>query len=238
MANTITLTASAKFGYGGKQFIARITGRDPKFTFQREFLGRKEGKRGETTSVEVDEPGLYEIRDIDRKGNADESYCLIYEDGGDIGKVALDKSEAMALAKRLDAGSVDWAREALPHRIAVQKQWIVSSEAKNDPEGAVALQVDIGDLKAGSTVTRGALIEERRKIVAELERELAGEPEAEPETITVNFTREQFDVMTRLGIFAQGLTDESQGIMSYDEMQMIRAAGQAFKAASLKGGSQ
>jgi hypothetical protein len=38
---TVTLTASARYGYGGKQFVARIEGRDPKYTFERTFLGRK-----------------------------------------------------------------------------------------------------------------------------------------------------------------------------------------------------
>jgi len=110
---TITLSASARFGFGGKQFVARVTGRHPKFTFQYEFMGRKEGKRGESTSVEVDDAGLYVTRDVDSKGRADDSFALVYtKTDGELAKHWIDKSDAMKLAKRLDArDAIDWTAE-------------------------------------------------------------------------------------------------------------------------------
>lgn len=59
----ISFRADAAYGYGGKQFIARVTGRHPKFTFAYEFIGRKGGKRNEDCEADVDEPGLYVLRD-------------------------------------------------------------------------------------------------------------------------------------------------------------------------------
>jgi hypothetical protein len=55
----ISLRGRADYGCTG-QYVARITGRDSKFTFEREFLGKKIGKRGDVTEADVDEPGLYE----------------------------------------------------------------------------------------------------------------------------------------------------------------------------------
>jgi hypothetical protein len=100
----ITLTASAAYGFGGKQFVARITGRHEKFTFAYEFLGRKEGKRGESTSADVDTPGLYITRNWGRKNNAEDSYVLIIEKDGELEECSADKADAMKIAKALDAG--------------------------------------------------------------------------------------------------------------------------------------
>lgn len=73
----IKLIASAKYGYGGKQWIAQITGRAPKVTFARQFVGQKTGKRKDHSEYKTDEPGLYETCDIDGKGQKDYSYCVI-----------------------------------------------------------------------------------------------------------------------------------------------------------------
>lgn len=112
--STVTLSASASFGHGGKQFVARITGRHPKFTFEYQFMGRKEGKRGEGTSVAVDDPGLYITRDIDRKGRAEDSYALVYEVEGQFRKLWIAKDWAMKLAKALEANETpNWTEEGL-----------------------------------------------------------------------------------------------------------------------------
>lgn len=101
----ISLAASASFGNGGKQFIARIVGRHPKFTFEREFIGRKGGKRNESSEAMVDDPGLYQVRDIGRKGNADDSYFVIDLLGDVVVKsLPLGQEEAMKIAKRLGDG--------------------------------------------------------------------------------------------------------------------------------------
>jgi hypothetical protein len=109
----ITLTADSKCYGKSSQYIARITGRDPKFTFNREFIGRKSGKRGDTTSADVDEPGLYEITDIDRKGNKNSAYRILALRNGELLELfgtrdsadGLDgKDAAMQIAKRMDGG--------------------------------------------------------------------------------------------------------------------------------------
>lgn len=176
MPSTITLTANAKFGQSG-QFVARINGRDSKFTFNREFIGGKSGKRGETTSAEVDDPGLYEQRDVDSKGRKEDSYVLVYPTkNGDLSFVRVQKDLAMAIAKRMDAGeSIDWNRESLPRRIEMQRNVIAGYQ--NKLAMTTVLDSTIGSLAAGETVTYAQLAEEREKIVARLERELAGEPE-------------------------------------------------------------
>lgn len=174
---TITLTANAKFGQSG-QFVARINGRDSKFTFNREFIGSKSGKRGETTSAEVDDPGLYEERDVDSKGRKEDSYVLVYptKDGGLSFVRGIAKDLAMTIAKRMDAGeSIDWRRESLPRQIQIQRERIAGYQ--NKLTMTTVLDVAIGSLAAGETVTYAQLAEERGKIAERLERELAGEPE-------------------------------------------------------------
>jgi hypothetical protein len=99
----ITLTAredcNPRFTPGAKKpYIARITGRDRTKTFAREFLGK--------TSVDVDTPGLYEGRGVNKKGFADDpEYVLILEGpGGEVEKFTANKEDAMKIAKALDDG--------------------------------------------------------------------------------------------------------------------------------------
>lgn len=96
---THTFSASAGFGYGGKQWIARITGRlKGAATFEREFVGIKGGKRGEGCTATVDEPGLYETCDVDNKGVKD--YAYAYFDGERV-SIWRDRESAMDFAKHL-----------------------------------------------------------------------------------------------------------------------------------------
>lgn len=97
----ITLSAHADYGHSG-QYIARITGRHSKFTFEREFIGRKGGKRNESTYADVDEPGLYVAMDVTRKGKSERFRVLITIDG-ELRAVRATKEEAMKIAKLLDA---------------------------------------------------------------------------------------------------------------------------------------
>jgi hypothetical protein len=105
-----TLSASASYGNHG-QYVARITGRDNKYTFEREFLGRKTGKRGEDTSADVDEPGLYETCSVGKRGKESTYWVLldcpqlgIGTKGDTMRLLEMDKSDAMKVAKALDAG--------------------------------------------------------------------------------------------------------------------------------------
>lgn len=99
---TVSFSASADFGLTG-QYIARLTGRNSKFTFEREFIGSKGGKRNEVSSAEVDDPGVYELRDVTRKGKADK-YRVVIEFEGELQKLVSDKPDAMEICKALDAG--------------------------------------------------------------------------------------------------------------------------------------
>lgn len=180
---TVTLTATAKFGYGGKEYIARITGRDPKFTFAREFVGSKGGKRREYAEYMTDEPGLYVTCDIDRKGGKDETYHLIETvpgTDGDLTTATIGKEDAMRVAKLLDAGRAfeEAVAEVFPpptveEVIDHHKKKLAESEAKNDPEGMIKMSVNVGPLKAGETVRRADLIAARKAEIARLEAEIA-----------------------------------------------------------------
>lgn len=94
----VTLTAEAAYGLTG-QYVARLTGREPKFTFAREFLGRKEGKRYERTAAEVDIAGLYETCDITKSGKASRFWWL-----ADGGLVEVRRADAMTIARAMDTG--------------------------------------------------------------------------------------------------------------------------------------
>ncbi len=127
MASTINLTASAKFGYGGKQYIARITGRDKKFTFSREFIDRKNGKRRENSEAVVDEVGLYMNCDLTSKGDKNESFAVIGylrsadgtipESSDSLVTTRISREEAMKIAKDMDAG-----QPAHTHPIIITKR--------------------------------------------------------------------------------------------------------------------
>jgi len=163
VSNTIELEASAKFGYGGKQFVARITGRNPRFTFERDFICKKSGKRGEYSRALVDEPGLYQTRDIDRKGGADDTFVLVWLDGEVLRRIVVSESEAMALAK---VTAEEQAARAVELAIHDHEGAIIDSAAK-DPEGIVEVKRAIGGVGPGP-VRRADLIAARRAEIARL----------------------------------------------------------------------
>jgi hypothetical protein len=65
----IELKAQSSAYGNNHQYCARITGRHPKFTFEREFIG--------FTCAYVDTPGLFVECDIDKKGRKDETYYVV-----------------------------------------------------------------------------------------------------------------------------------------------------------------
>jgi hypothetical protein len=143
MQSTVSFSATAKYGHGGRQYIARITGRDAKYTFAREFVGRKTGKRAEDAEFDTDEPGLYMECDVDKHGDKTETYYIVHElpDYG-LSRRAVTKEVMMRLAKQIDKGeSLDWTREALSDRLAALKA--------ADLEGIVELNADQMGLTAG-----------------------------------------------------------------------------------------
>jgi hypothetical protein len=114
---TIELQSQSHEYRNNKQYIARITGRSSKYTFEREFVGSKWGHRNEHTTATVDENGLFELGNIDRKGEKHPVYRVILttEDGLTCLAAGTDcagqkdgLSNAMAIARRMDSGeSID-----------------------------------------------------------------------------------------------------------------------------------
>lgn len=160
--NTITLQAGAKFGYQGKQFVARITGRGTgRFPLEFAFIGRKSGKRGEDTEAMVDEPGLYIERDIDSKGRATDTYYVIWARADGLDYSITDESTMMALAKSMDADEIRAA--AIAAEVDLCRQAIATNEAK----------IAAGDLlvtRDGRTFPRTERIEQLGAEIAGLER--------------------------------------------------------------------
>lgn len=100
----IRLSASADYGQTG-QYVARITGRDTKFTFRREFIGSRGGKRNDYSCADIDDPGLYETRDATRKGKVDRYRVVVpHGDDGALVAVAVAKADAMTIARGLHDG--------------------------------------------------------------------------------------------------------------------------------------
>jgi hypothetical protein len=168
MSKTITLSASARYGYGGKQFIARITGRDKKFTFEREFIGKKVGKRGEDTSVVVDEPGLYVERNIDSKGRSDETYQIIWRDGDKLRLFVLDDiSQAMGIATEIGDGAdpTELGRRECLVWLRSQQQ----EAAAKDPEEKFYPKTKILELDETTQYTRREIMARRAEVIARLE---------------------------------------------------------------------
>lgn len=102
MAATIKMVAESKYGFSG-QYIAKITGRAARVQFAREFCGSKFGKRGEGTSYETDEIGLYEVCDVTKRGK-DKTFKLVLPRNDGIVMLISDHEDALAIAKRLDGG--------------------------------------------------------------------------------------------------------------------------------------
>jgi hypothetical protein len=101
----IHLTAQAAYGYGGKQYIARVTGRDPKWGMRLEFVGARGGKRDETTSYAVDSPGLYKVRDWTRKNREEVNYVLVIEkEDGELESYECEDADASKISKGLHDG--------------------------------------------------------------------------------------------------------------------------------------
>lgn len=98
----IEFTAFSDFGQTG-QYIARITGRQKKVNFAREFIGRKSGKRGDITTALVDEPGLYEVVWCKRRGK-ERAHWILLEVEGQLRQVRSDEEDFLTIAKRLDGG--------------------------------------------------------------------------------------------------------------------------------------
>lgn len=101
--SSVHLKAEASWGNEGKQYIARIRGRSSKFTFDREFIGAKTGKRHEYSSIYVDDSGLYETCSIDRKGRKDRTFWVVLEYESNVRGGVVTEQEAMIVARGIGA---------------------------------------------------------------------------------------------------------------------------------------
>lgn len=178
MSKTIELIASGDSKAARKQFIARVTGRGSgRFPFEFEFLGKAGGRRGEYTEATVDEPGLYVVRNSDRKGSED-VFLILWQDGEDLAKVSIDESRAMTLAKNL-------TREAI--QSAGREAAIVSAQsAISNHEGKIAA----GDLEVEIKGEK----HKRADRVAHFQREIA--------RLTATITSADFQALADVGVSA------------------------------------
>lgn len=175
----LSFNASARYGYGGKQYVARILGRHSKFTFNREFIGKKGGKRGEGTSADVDTPGLYETRDIDSKGRPDDTYYVVIAANDRLYRFEAAKEDAMKIGKEMDSGRsfddivafVPGDSEAKATKATLQAQLEEVRKLKlsswNDEVLASTVQLtrDVGPLAKDAIVTQRELQTEVDKVI-------------------------------------------------------------------------
>lgn len=129
--NSIKFSAEAAFGHTG-QFIARVTGPDSRFGVALEFLGHKNGKRGELTTVTIVDSGLYKTRSVDRKGCKDDTYYVVWQLDDVLIQTQVSEADALKLAKDLGSSNI----EGLGRReeIADTEELIVSSQGKDPSE--------------------------------------------------------------------------------------------------------
>ena len=97
-----------------------------------EFLGHKNGKRGELTTVTIVDSGLYKTRSVDRKGCKDDTYYVVWQLDDVLIQTQVSEADALKLAKDLGYSNI----EALGRReeIADTEELIVSSQGKDPSE--------------------------------------------------------------------------------------------------------
>lgn len=97
----IELVAVSKEYGNNRQYIARITGRHSKFVFEREFIGRKLDRR---TEALVDEPGCYEVTDLNKLGQKDSSYFFVLDTPSGLQSLITDAHDVAMVQKRIESG--------------------------------------------------------------------------------------------------------------------------------------
>ena len=101
MPEVIKLTAVAAYGRSG-HYVAQLTGREHGAkTFKRSWVSRRSGSNA---VADVDDVGVYEVCDIDKRGGKTQSYCLIVRINDELHKIPTDRTEALKITKEMDAG--------------------------------------------------------------------------------------------------------------------------------------
>lgn len=99
----ITLTATShnpKF----KQYIARLTGRSKKFTYKREFVGRRIGAEQRITEADIDERGLYEICNVTEEGARLWTRYVVLEHDFIVVKLPCSRQHCLYITRQLELG--------------------------------------------------------------------------------------------------------------------------------------
>jgi hypothetical protein len=189
----ITLVAESKDYPNSKQYVARIVGRDKRFTFSREFVGSKSGR---TTTAHIDEPGIYEVCDIDRKGRKEPDYRVVLARppafpplgtaDPDLLNFPASIEEAMTIAKRLDGGEpivemIEIYLEETPGKRSYQFRLLTKGEARR---ASIAVTIDSA-VEACWSVLQSLPEREAKKVLAALKvRVSPPKPEPTVEPIT------------------------------------------------------
>ena len=165
----ITITASSNVFGESKQYLAHITGRSAKFQFNREFVGRKTGRRNETTEYSTDEAGLYEDCDIDKKGRKDIGYWIVVNNpAGELIKTRCSMEDALAIAKRLDAGESIEDMITLTASVSEPGKWAYELRTKAEAKAAVAGQTIETATEACWQIIQALPEREAKKVLAAL----------------------------------------------------------------------
>lgn len=108
----ITIALHAHLGF--RPWVARVTGRDPKYGLAQSFVRANEssssrsGRTGNKT-WHIDEPGLYRIGGTKR----DDTCLLVWLKNGDLTRTDIDMVRAKVMAKLMDEGAdFEAARQA------------------------------------------------------------------------------------------------------------------------------
>lgn len=94
--STVDLQAKADYQQSG-QYIARLLGRNHKYTFRREFVGRND-----YTEFTTDEVGLFEVCDSTRKGKERRYRITAPDEKGEMFAWKISLETAMKIAKWMD----------------------------------------------------------------------------------------------------------------------------------------
>lgn len=146
----LTLTANAGYMMSG-HYIARITGRNDAYTFAREFIGRKCGKRDESCEADVDSPGIYECCGVQKDGKHSR-YYFVCDHNGKLCNLQCSKEEAMKVARYLDDGrdfsAVVQVIPADPEAVELRKKGDICASPPVPREERAAAVSRLLDLKA------------------------------------------------------------------------------------------
>lgn len=197
---TIELEAGSDFNTAGKQYIARIVGRNSKFTFEREFIGRRSGKRNDITTAIIDTPGIYEVRDTDRKGTYN-TYYIIAEIENKLTRTWIEVKDAMELAKNPYRTDKEWSAQAIRFRIKDLEEGKTQYSNEN-PDKKIKLTKNIGQLDKGTEVSAAQIVAEYNRLIQKLQSSLEGEDRQSKIAKVKKF-------MNELGITLDDLKDES-----------------------------